>query len=99
RLAVDQRYQRKGIGTLLLHDAFVRCLEVAETSAWSAVVVDPKDEAARAFYAHHDFSPIIEDKPHRMYILFDTIPKALRDAVAQDRMERIRLLRPFTSFT
>ncbi|MDO8669864.1 MAG: GNAT family N-acetyltransferase [Dehalococcoidia bacterium] len=94
RFAVDQRHQRKGKGTLLLHDVFMRCLEVAETSAWSAIVVDPKNDAARSFYEHHDFSSIVEDKPGRMYILFDTIPKALREAVAQMRAlrEEVRLL-------
>ena len=85
---MDQRHQRKGIGTLLLHDAFMRCLEVAEISAWSAIVVDPKNDAARDFYAHRDFSPIVEDKPGRMYILYDTIPKALREAVTRNRALR-----------
>lgn len=88
RLAVDQKHQGKGIGTLLLHDAFVRCLEVAEISAWSAIVVDPKHDAARGFYAHHDFSPIVEDVSGRTYILFDTVPKTLREAVAQKRAVR-----------
>ena len=88
RFAVDQRHQRKGNGTLLLYDVFMRCLEVAENSAWSAIVVDPKNDAARGFYEHHGFSPIVEDRPGRMYILFETIPKALREAVAQKRSLR-----------
>ncbi|MBI4321707.1 MAG: GNAT family N-acetyltransferase [Chloroflexi bacterium] len=100
RFAVDKRHQRKGIGTLLLHDAFMRCLEVAERSAWSAIVVDPKNDAARRFYEHRDFSSILEDEPGRMYILSDTIPKALREAVARERAlrEQVRLrLSPRTS--
>jgi GNAT superfamily N-acetyltransferase len=88
RLAVDQRHQGKGIGTLLLHDAFMRCLEVAEISGWNAIVVDPKDDAARRFYEHHDFSPLLEDESGRMFILSSTIPKALHDAVAQERALR-----------
>lgn len=88
RLAVDQRHQGKGIGTLLLHDAFMRCLEVAEVSASTAIVVDPKDDAARAFYAHHDFAPVVGDETGRMYILLATVPKALHDALAQSRAFR-----------
>lgn len=88
RLAVDQRHQEEGVGSLLLHDALMRCLGVAEISAWSAIVVDPKNDAARAFYANHDFSPIVDDGLGRMYILFNTIPKALRETVAQNRRRR-----------
>ena len=88
RFAVDQRHQRKGTGTLLLHDAFTRCLEVAEISARSAIVVDAKNDAARGFYERHDFCSIVEDTPGRMYLLRDTIPKALREAVAQNRTLR-----------
>src|SRR6185437_7692098 len=51
RLAVDQRFQRRGFGSILLADAVKRTASAAETVAMTVIVVDPIDEGARAFYA------------------------------------------------
>lgn len=53
RLAVDERYQGQGLGAFLLADALRRSL-MNEIAAM-AVVVDAKDETARAFYEYHSF--------------------------------------------
>jgi GNAT superfamily N-acetyltransferase len=53
RLAVDKRYQGQGLGAFLLVDALRRSL-INEIVA-AAVVVDAKDDAARAFYEYHNF--------------------------------------------
>jgi GNAT superfamily N-acetyltransferase len=53
RLAVDERYQGQGLGAFLLVDALRRSLMNEIVAA--AVVVDAKDETARAFYAYHNF--------------------------------------------
>ncbi len=53
RLAVDKRYQGKGLGAFLLVDALRRSL-INEIVA-AAVVVDAKDDAALAFYEYHNF--------------------------------------------
>jgi len=53
RLAVDQSQRGKGLGGLLLFDAMSRSLRTSIASL--AVVVDAKDDNARAFYAHYGF--------------------------------------------
>lgn len=55
RLAVDQDFQGKGLGAILLADA---CQKVARASAMLAVagiIVDAKDDDAKAFYRHFGF--------------------------------------------
>jgi GNAT superfamily N-acetyltransferase len=58
RLAVDQEYKGQGIGAFLLHDACSNALRVAEKMGVFAVVVDAKNEEAKAFYSHYGFSPL-----------------------------------------
>jgi len=58
RLAVDTKFQGKGLGSILLADA---CQKVAQASAVLAVagiIVDAKDEAAISFYSHFGFIPL-----------------------------------------
>ncbi len=52
RLAVDKRDRGQGLGAFLLVDALRRSL-INEIVA-AAVVVDAKDETARAFYEYHN---------------------------------------------
>ncbi|MBI5439862.1 MAG: GNAT family N-acetyltransferase [Deltaproteobacteria bacterium] len=56
RLAVDRRQHGRGLGELLLFDAFSRTLR-SEIASF-AFVVDAKDEAAQAFYEHYGFRPL-----------------------------------------
>ncbi len=56
RLAVDHSQRGKGLGGLLLFDALRRSLSTGIASL--AVVVDAKDENARAFYAHYGFQQL-----------------------------------------
>lgn len=53
RLAVDQAFQRQGLGGALLADAFARSVR-SEIAAF-ALVVDAKHELAARFYLHHGF--------------------------------------------
>lgn len=55
RLAIDQRYQGKGIGKILLIDALKRSYSISEEIGSFAVVVDPRDQEAEAFYEKYDF--------------------------------------------
>lgn len=55
RLAVDQRYQRQGLGELLLANALQRCLLLSEEIGMVGVVVDANDERARGWYERYEF--------------------------------------------
>ena len=55
RLAVDTRFQRRGIGEFLLLDALHRALVQSAEIAAAAVVVDAIDASAVKFYRHFGF--------------------------------------------
>ena len=60
RLAVDQEFQGRGIGTGLLRDAVLRTVEAAEIAGIRAILVHALSETARRFYEKHGFiaSPV-----------------------------------------
>ena len=58
RLAVDARYQGHHIGAQLLRDAILRAQSIASELGARALVVDPIDESAAAFYRHYGFEMI-----------------------------------------
>ncbi len=55
RLAVDQRFQRRGVGSALLADAALRALK-GDVKAF-ALIVEAKDADAFSFYRHNGFQP------------------------------------------
>ena len=55
RLAVDKRYQKQGIGKLLLIDALRRSYEISKSIGSFAVIVDPLDKEAEMFYEQYGF--------------------------------------------
>lgn len=57
RLGVDRHWAGQGLGAALLTDAFHRVRHASRTLAVYAVVVDAKDERAKAFYEHFGFTP------------------------------------------
>ncbi len=61
RLAVDQRAQGKGLGQQLLGFAMQIALEFSQKVGIYAVVVDAKNDKARAFYAALGFMPTMND--------------------------------------
>ena len=72
RLAVDQRYQGKGLGSALLADAALRVLR-SEMKAL-ALIVEAKDEKAMAFYRFQGFTPFVS-RPLSLYLALETIRK------------------------
>jgi len=67
RLAVDSRFHGQGIGRMLLLSALGRCLRLPVEIGGMAVIVDAKDDGARAFYEHYDFQRMADD-PYRLYL-------------------------------
>jgi len=64
RLAVDQGFQGKRLGAVLLADAINRTMQ-SEIASY-ALTVDAKNENASSFYRHHGFIPL----PSNPLILF-----------------------------
>lgn len=71
RLAVDQQWQRKGVGAGLLKDAMLRTLQAADIVGIRALLVHAKDHHATLFYQHFDFIPSPSDPLHLLMLLKD----------------------------
>jgi len=63
RLAVDENWQRNGLGAARLKDAVLRSLRAAEEGSARPVVVHAISPAAEAFYPRHGFSRLPVDTP------------------------------------
>ena len=59
RLACRSDQQGRGLGKLLLGCAVDRCLKARQQTAAYALVVDAKYDAAKAFYVHFGFRPLL----------------------------------------
>jgi ribosomal protein S18 acetylase RimI-like enzyme len=55
RLAVDSRFARRGLGSILLADAVRKAIAATELIAITVLVVDPIDDTARRFYEAFGF--------------------------------------------
>lgn len=75
RLAVDRSCHGQGLGKYLLFDALHRVLHAAETLAVYALVVDAKNDDARAFYERYGFMRF-SDTPSRLFIPIETLRRA-----------------------
>jgi predicted GNAT family N-acyltransferase len=71
RLAIDIRYQGRGIGKVLLIDALKRSCEISQEIGSFAVVVDPIDEEAEKFYTKYDFIKLPDSR--KMFIATKTL--------------------------
>jgi GNAT superfamily N-acetyltransferase len=74
RLAVDQRFQRRGLGELMLMNAVHRTSQ--DAAAAFALLVDTKNDQAAAFYQRYGFRPIV-DSPRTMFLPLATAQKTL----------------------
>jgi predicted GNAT family N-acyltransferase len=72
RLAVAMLLRGRGLGQFLLMDALWRSFGAAAQIGAMAVLVDAKDEAAAAFYAHFGFSAL-QRQPRRLFLPMKTI--------------------------
>ena len=61
RLAVDQRYQGKRLGQLMLINAIERTRQIHEHAGVVGLFVDAIDAQAATFYARYGFEAFVED--------------------------------------
>jgi len=73
RLAVDKRFQGRGLGGALLVDATRRTLQAAPVAY--TLVVDAKKDAAVGFYQRYLFRPVV-GQPRRLFLPLATAQKA-----------------------
>lgn len=67
RLAVDERFQRSGLGAILLADACQKVVQASSTLAVAGIVVDAKDALAARFYQRFGFLSL-PGLAHRMLL-------------------------------
>lgn len=67
RLAVDQAFQGKGLGSILLADACQKVRRARDTLAVVGIIVDAKDDSAAAFYRHFGFIEL-SGQPDRLLL-------------------------------
>ncbi|MBS0655503.1 MAG: GNAT family N-acetyltransferase [Verrucomicrobia bacterium] len=72
RLAIDLKYQGKKLGGALLLDALKRIHEACQSVAAFAVIVDAKNDKAKAFYSHYEFESYADD-PLALFLPMSTI--------------------------
>jgi GNAT superfamily N-acetyltransferase len=71
RLAIDKKYQGQGLGKVLLIDALKKSYELSEEIGSFAVVVDPLDDEANAFYERYNFIKLPDSG--KMFIAIKTL--------------------------
>ena len=64
RLAVDRRFQGRGLGGILLVDALKRIRDAADRIGIHAVTVHALNARAKAFYESYGFLPLLDDTMH-----------------------------------
>ncbi|MGA2750034.1 MAG: GNAT family N-acetyltransferase [Verrucomicrobiota bacterium] len=77
RLARDQNWRGSGLGDLLLTSALSRALGGTASVGSVAVVTDPKNSKARAFYRRHGFRDLGAGR--RMFLLMAEIAACLHE--------------------
>lgn len=78
RLAVDQRWQRMGIGSGLLKEGILRSMKASEYIAIKAIVVHALDEKAKRFYLNFGFQES-RKKPLTLMITLEEARKTIAD--------------------
>jgi GNAT superfamily N-acetyltransferase len=73
RLAIDRRWQGKGLGQLLLRDAILRTIQMSDMAGVRAIAVNAISENARRFYEKYNFKPSPLDPFLMMLLLRDAI--------------------------
>src|SRR5690606_26363537 len=75
RLAIDNNYKGNGLGEFILMDALNRCIEISNNLGTLAIIVDPIDAKAKAFYAKYGF--IALPGTGKMFIPIKTVKESI----------------------
>ncbi|HUW26094.1 MAG TPA: GNAT family N-acetyltransferase [Gallionella sp.] len=73
RLAVDVKFQGKGLGSILIADACQKVSQASSVLAVAGIIVDAKDKQATAFYTHFGFIPL-QGQADRMMLPASVFP-------------------------
>ncbi len=76
RFAIGASHRGQNLGRFLLMEALYRSWRNTAEIASVGVAVEALDETARAFYLHHDFTPL-RDHANKLFIPMATIEKSL----------------------
>lgn len=76
KLALSEELHDQGLGAELLVRALHTILEAARVAGGKLVVVDAIDDAAAAFYRHHDFVAF-PDRSDRLVMKLSTVARAV----------------------
>lgn len=79
RLAIDARFQGRGIGSALLRDAVLRTVQAAEIAGIRAILVHAISETAKKFYERSGFIPSPVD-PMTLMITVAEAARALAES-------------------
>lgn len=82
RLAVDSKFQKQGIGKILLQNAFTRILEMSALTGIKCVEVVAKDKNAENFYKKFGFIPL--EKSTMLVLPIETLVKASNDEINEN---------------
>ena len=74
KLAVTLARQRRGLGEMLLFDAFERIVKASDFVGIHAVEVWAKDDDAKEFYLKYGFNEVLDDRLH-LYVSMKTLKK------------------------
>jgi ribosomal protein S18 acetylase RimI-like enzyme len=85
RLAVDERFQKRGLGAAMLAEAAVRAIN-ADTVAF-ALLAEAKTDAAARFYQRHGFLTFVS-RPATLYLPLATAKKAMPGDAGEDAQRR-----------
>lgn len=79
RLAIDRRYQNRGLGKALLRDAMLRAVAVATDAGVSAIMLHALSDQAKRFYLSRGFveSPL---QPMTLIMTLETVRAILAEA-------------------
>lgn len=83
RLAVDQSFQGRGLGSILLSDACRKVVLASRVLAVAAILVDAKDSSVAAFYRHFGFVPL-PGRPDRLLLPAKVLQQFTPSSQARD---------------